>query len=42
VHHAKIHHDDWTIELGPHRELTLTLPDGTIHTTAPPGRRTAA
>ena len=42
VHHTKIHHDDWHIELGPHRELTLRLPDGTIHTTGPPNRRTAA
>ncbi len=42
VHHAKIHHDGWTIELGPNRELTLRLPDGTIHTTGPPHRRTAA
>ena len=42
IHHTKIHHDDWHIELGPHRELTLTLPDGTIHTTGPPNRRTAA
>ena len=42
VHHAKIHHDDWHIELGSHRELTLRLPDGTIHTTGPPNRRTAA
>ena len=42
VHHTKIHHDDWTIELGPHRELTLTLPDGTIHTTGPPTRQPAA
>jgi hypothetical protein len=42
VHHANIHHDGWTIELGPNRELTLRLPDGTIHTTAPPNRRTAA
>ena len=32
-HHGKIHHDDWTIELGPNRQLTLRLPDGTIHTT---------
>ena len=38
IHHTKIHHDDWVIELGPNRELTLTLPDGTIHTTGPPGR----
>jgi hypothetical protein len=42
VHHGKIHHDAWTIELGPNRQLTLTLPDGTVHTTAPPHRRTAA
>jgi hypothetical protein len=41
-HHANIHNDGWTIELGPNRELTLRLPDGTIHTTAPPHRRTAA
>jgi hypothetical protein len=38
VHHTKIHHDDWIIELGPNRELTLRLPDGTIHTTGPPTR----
>jgi hypothetical protein len=31
VHHSRIHHDGWTIELGPNRELTLRLPDGTIH-----------
>jgi hypothetical protein len=42
VHHTKIHHDGWTIELGPHRELTLTLPDGTTHTTGPPTRRQPA
>ena len=41
-HHTKIHHDAWTIELGPHRELTLRLPDGTIHNTGPPHRHTAA
>ncbi len=42
THHSRIHHDDWVIELGPHRELTLRLPDGTIHTTGPPDRRSAA
>jgi len=45
THHAKIHNDNWIIELGPHRELALRLPDGTIHTTGPPdrsNRRTAA
>jgi hypothetical protein len=42
IHHANIHHDDWHIQLGPNRELTLRLPDGSIHTTGPPNRRTAA
>jgi hypothetical protein len=41
-HHGRIHHDGWTITLGPNRELTLTLPDGTKHSTGPPGRQTAA
>jgi len=41
-HHGKIHHDGWIVELGPNRELTLTLPDCTVHTTGSPGRRTAA
>jgi hypothetical protein len=40
-HHSKIHHDGWTIELGPNRELTLTLPDGTTQTTGPPTIRAA-
>lgn len=39
VHHAKIHNDLWVIELGPHRELTLRLPDGALHVTGPPSRR---
>lgn len=41
-HHAKIHNDDWHIELGPHREITLRLPDGTLHITGPPSRLAAA
>jgi hypothetical protein len=41
-HHARIHHDGWIIELGPNRELTLRLPDGTIRTTGPPHRRADA
>jgi hypothetical protein len=41
VHHANIHNDGWVIELGPNRELTLRLPDGTIHTTGPPTIRAA-
>ena len=39
VHHAKIHHDGWIVELGPNRELTLTLPDGRVMTTGPPSTR---
>jgi hypothetical protein len=39
VHHAKIHHDGWIVELGPNRELTLTLPDGRVMTTRPPSTR---
>ncbi len=41
-HHTKIHHDGWIVELGPNRELTLRLPDGSIHTVGPPGRRQPA
>jgi hypothetical protein len=40
-HHAKIHHDNWTITLGPNRELTLTLPDSRTMTTGPPTIRAA-
>jgi hypothetical protein len=40
-HHQKIHHDGWTVSLGSNRELTLTLPDGTIMTTGPPTRHAA-
>lgn len=40
-HHTKIHDDDWHIELGPNRELTLRYPNGTIHNTGPPTRRAA-
>ena len=42
LHHSKIHNDGWVVELGPNRELTLTLPDGQIQTTGPPSRRPAA
>ncbi|BAN03242.1 HNH endonuclease signature motif containing protein [Ilumatobacter coccineus] len=40
-HHAKIHNSDWVVELGPNRELTLTLPDGQIMNTGPPRRNAA-
>ena len=42
LHHTNIHNNGWIIQLGPHRELTLRLPDATTHTTAPPNRQTAA
>jgi hypothetical protein len=42
VHHGRIHNDGWHIELGPNRELTLTLTDGSIRATGPPNRRTTA
>ncbi|BAN00970.1 HNH endonuclease signature motif containing protein [Ilumatobacter coccineus] len=41
AHHAKIHHSGWVVELGPHRELTLTLPDGQVMNTGPPRRNAA-
>jgi hypothetical protein len=40
-HHQHIHNDGWLITLGPHRELSITLPDGQIMTTGPPKRNAA-
>lgn len=40
-HHNNIHCDGWIVELGPHRELSLTLPDGTVRCTGPPTIRAA-
>ena len=40
-HHSKIHDARWIINLGPNRELQLTLPDSTIHNTDPPNRQAA-
>ncbi len=40
-HHHKIHDDDWEVTLGPHRELTLALPDGTVRSNGPPKRDAA-
>jgi hypothetical protein len=34
-HHARIHHDDWKVELGSRRELTVRFPDGTVRSTGP-------
>jgi hypothetical protein len=40
THHGCAH-SGWTIELGPNRELTITLPSGQTMTTGPPKRATA-
>ena len=40
-HHHNVHDDGWDVALGPRRELTLRLPDGSIHNTGPPSRRAA-
>ena len=40
-HHGNIHNDAWVVELGPERQLTLRLPDGSIRNTGPPSRRAA-
>ena len=40
-HHAKVHHAGWVLELGPGRQLTLRLPDGTVRSRGPT-RRAAA
>jgi hypothetical protein len=30
-HHHVVHEDGWTLRIGPHREITLTRPDGVVH-----------
>ncbi|MEO6653651.1 MAG: DUF222 domain-containing protein [Ilumatobacteraceae bacterium] len=40
-HHSKVHDADWQLDLGPHRELIIRFPDGTIHNTGPPDRSAA-
>ncbi len=37
-HHTAIHQQGWHLALGPHRELTITRPDGKVLSTGPPGR----
>ena len=41
-HHHCAHEGGWLLSLGPHRELTITLPEGQIMRTGPPSRRAAA
>jgi len=40
-HHSRLHVDGWVVELGPSRELTITLPGGRVMTTGPPRRNAA-
>jgi hypothetical protein len=40
-HHSRIHDAGWDISLRSNRELTIRLPDGTIHNTGPPNRTAA-
>lgn len=37
-HHHKIHDTGWNVTLDDHRQLTVTLPDGTVMATGPPNR----
>ena len=30
-HHHVVHEGGWTLRIGPHREITLTRPDGVVH-----------
>lgn len=40
-HHTAVHHEGWVVQLDAQRRLTVTLPDGTVRSTGPPGRRAA-
>ena len=40
-HHSRLHTDGWVVELGPNRELTMTLPGGRVMSTGPPRRNAA-
>ncbi len=40
-HHTRLHDHGWDVQLGPNRELTITLPDGNVLASGPP-RRSAA
>ena len=40
-HHTQIHNRGWHLHLGDDRVLTVTLPDGTILSTGPPGAQAA-
>ena len=40
-HHSLVHTAGWVVTLCSNRELTLTLPAGSIHNPGPPGRKAA-
>jgi len=40
-HHSQLHNGGWLVELGPHRELTITVPNGQVLRTGPPKRSAA-
>jgi hypothetical protein len=40
--HDNVHHRGWILTMGPNRELTVELPDGTTMKTGPPSRTEAA
>ena len=40
-HHHLVHEGGWLLSLAPDRTLTVDLPDGTVMSTGPPGRRAA-
>ena len=41
-HHHAVHDTGWQLKLTPDRQLTITYPDTTTHTTGPPRRGNAA
>lgn len=42
LHHHAVHDDGWQLTLAADRTLTITLPDGRVLATGPPGRRRRA
>lgn len=40
-HHTRLHQDQWVVQLGSNRELTITLADGNVLATGPPERSAA-
>jgi len=40
-HHTTLHNEGWLVELGPNRELTITIPTGQVLRNGPPKRSAA-